>query len=187
MFVMDNKLSKMVGLRINTLLGENDITQKQLAKYLSVQDNTISYFVSGKRIPNTSQIKQIAEYFNVTTDYLLGRTNAKSEDVGLKSACDYLGIDEKAAKDFHDNYLPLRPYFNHLFKSGAFTELSYYLERLQFNSFMSEHKGLGEEQNRKNRERAQLYMFYAQEFIKDCFKEYLKDGEQNAHNPKTQE
>ena len=57
---MDNATSKIIGNRINTLLAKKNIMQKQLAEYLEVTDNTISYFVKGKRTPNTEQIIKIA-------------------------------------------------------------------------------------------------------------------------------
>lgn len=69
---MSNSLSTVVGVRINTLLVHRGLTQKDLAEYLGVKANTISYFVKGKRIPNTEQIYKIAVFFNVSADYLLG-------------------------------------------------------------------------------------------------------------------
>ena len=77
---MNSDLSKAIGKRINTLLAEKERKQKELAAYLGVQDNTISYFVSGRRTPNTEQLVKIADFFNVSADYLLGRTNAETTD-----------------------------------------------------------------------------------------------------------
>ena len=106
---MDNELSKVIGKRINALLGEQDRKQKELANHLGVTDNTISYFCSGKRTPNTAQIGLIAAFFNVSTDYLLGRTDAWTTDKDLKFVCEYTGLSEEAVRalcviksDFHD-------------------------------------------------------------------------------------
>lgn len=62
---------KIIGRRINELLAINDVKQKELAAYLSISDNIVSYFVKGTRVPNTEQIIKIANFFNVPTDYLL--------------------------------------------------------------------------------------------------------------------
>ena len=70
---MDNSLSTIVGIRINTLLAQQGLKQKDLAEYLGVKANVISYFVKGERTPNTEQIKKIAEFFNTTADYLYAR------------------------------------------------------------------------------------------------------------------
>lgn len=63
---------KQIGQRIYCTLMSKNIKQKELAAALGVTDNTISYFVSGKRTPNTEQIIKIAAFLNVSTDYLLG-------------------------------------------------------------------------------------------------------------------
>lgn len=95
---MNNKLSKIIGARINTLLANQGKRQKDLAVALEVTDNTISYFVSGSRIPNTEQLKKIAEFFSVSADYLLGLTDAKTTDKDLRFVCDYTGLSEESIK-----------------------------------------------------------------------------------------
>ena len=97
---MDNELSKVIGNQINTLLGVQHRKQKELANYLGVTDNTISYFCSGKRTPNTAQIGLIADFFNVSSDYLLGRTDAWTTDKDLKFVCEYTGLSEAAINHF---------------------------------------------------------------------------------------
>jgi transcriptional regulator with XRE-family HTH domain len=61
-----------IGSHIKALLAFKGIKQKDLAKYLGVTDNTISYFCSGSRVPNAEQIIKIAEYLEVSADYILG-------------------------------------------------------------------------------------------------------------------
>lgn len=87
---------KLIGTRINTALADKKITQKELADYLKVKPNVISYFCSGERTPNTEQIIMIAEYLSVSTDYLLGRTNSKSIDNKFRAAVDVTGLSEEA-------------------------------------------------------------------------------------------
>ena len=91
---MNSELSKTIGKRINTLLAEQTKMQKELAAHLGVPDNTVSYFVSGRRTPNTEQIAKIADFFDVSADYLLGRTNAKTTDKDLRFICEYTGLSE---------------------------------------------------------------------------------------------
>lgn len=98
---MDNDLSKLIGTRINTLLARNDKKQKDLAQYLGVKDNTISYFISGTRMPNTEQIKKIATFFNTTADYLLGLYKEPSNDKDLTFVCEYTGLSEKSVENLN--------------------------------------------------------------------------------------
>lgn len=48
--------------------------QTQLAKELGISNVTVSQYESGDRKPDIDTIKKLANYFNVTTDYLLGHT-----------------------------------------------------------------------------------------------------------------
>lgn len=53
-----------------------NVTQEDLAQYLGVKRNTISDWESGNSEPNIENIILIADYFNVTIDYLLNnKTN----------------------------------------------------------------------------------------------------------------
>ena len=62
-------------MRIKDLREDADITQKELADYLNIKQNTYSQYENGQRqIPLDTLIK-LAEYYNTSTDYLLGLTN----------------------------------------------------------------------------------------------------------------
>lgn len=66
------------GNRLRELLEENDIEGKQFAKYLSVEPPTISNWLNGNRFPKERQVLvKIALYFNVSLDWLLGKTDIK--------------------------------------------------------------------------------------------------------------
>lgn len=97
---MDNELSAIIGSRINTQLAEKNKKQKDLAKELGVTDNTISYFCKGTRIPNTSQIRKIAKFFNCSADYLLGLTDTTTSDKDMRFICEYTGLSEEAITAF---------------------------------------------------------------------------------------
>ena len=98
---MDNELKAIIGRNINTLLAINDKKQKDLAEYLGVKDNVVSYFVNGTRTPNIEQIKKIATFFNCSTDYLFGLSGTPTKDRDISFICDYTGLDEDTIQDFH--------------------------------------------------------------------------------------
>lgn len=59
---------------IRNLREDNDLTQKQLADYLNVKQTTYSKYELGKiNVPIEVFIK-LADFYNVSVDYLLGRT-----------------------------------------------------------------------------------------------------------------
>lgn len=63
--------------RIKQLRKEKGIYQKELAEYLGVSRPTITQYESGTRKPDPDTLKKIATFFNVSLDYLLGRTNER--------------------------------------------------------------------------------------------------------------
>ncbi len=69
---------KVFIFRLRKLLEQNNITQKELSLKIGVRDVTVSRYFSGQRIPRTDVIVSIANYFKVSTDYLLGISDIKN-------------------------------------------------------------------------------------------------------------
>ena len=62
-------------MRIKELRNEQHITQLKLAMDLNMSQNTISRYENGEREPGIAELIRIADYFHVSLDYLLGRTD----------------------------------------------------------------------------------------------------------------
>ena len=60
--------------RLKALIMDKGISQKTLAEKTQLSDAIISRWLKGKRQPTADNIMLIADYFDVSTDYLLGRT-----------------------------------------------------------------------------------------------------------------
>ena len=54
---------------------DRDIKQKDIAKYLNVSQNTYSQYETGVISLTADVLIKLAEYYNVSVDYLLDRTN----------------------------------------------------------------------------------------------------------------
>ncbi|MBU2703652.1 transcriptional regulator with XRE-family HTH domain [Sporomusaceae bacterium BoRhaA] len=65
----------ILGDNIRKLRNKRGLTQAQFGEAIGVAESTISLYESGKREPDNKTLLRIAEYFQCTTDYLLGRTN----------------------------------------------------------------------------------------------------------------
>ena len=70
---MNNFNNKLRNLRVS-----NGITQKQLAEQINIQPNSVQRLKYGTAQPSLKTITAIADYFDVSIDYLVGRIN-KSE------------------------------------------------------------------------------------------------------------
>ena len=60
---------------LKSLRSSHGLTQEELSKNLKISRSTIGMYESGARQPDFETLELIADYFNVDTDYLLGRTN----------------------------------------------------------------------------------------------------------------
>lgn len=61
--------------RLKNLRKEKGIKQEQLAQALKVTQRKVSYWETGHTEPDILSILKISEYFGVTCDYLLGKTD----------------------------------------------------------------------------------------------------------------
>ena len=63
--------------RIKELREDSDTMQKELATYLNVKQNTYSQYENGQRQIPLEALVKLAEYYNTSTDYLLGLTDER--------------------------------------------------------------------------------------------------------------
>lgn len=63
--------------RLKELRGECNLTQDSLGKIAGVSRYAIYTYEKGKVFPTVEGLTALADYFGVTTDYLLGRSDSK--------------------------------------------------------------------------------------------------------------
>lgn len=73
----------MIGDKIRELRLIHRLSQTELAKSLHVSQQVITKWENGKSEPSSSAINDLASYFNVSADYLLGRTSSKVPEKDL--------------------------------------------------------------------------------------------------------
>lgn len=64
-------------MRLRELRKERRMSQLRLAMELNTSQNTISRYETGEREPGLAELIQIADYFQVSVDYLLERTDRR--------------------------------------------------------------------------------------------------------------
>lgn len=67
-----------IGNRIKDLRQEKELTQKELANKLGVGASTIGMYETGKRSLDNEMLTRMSNFFNVSSDYLLCRTNIRN-------------------------------------------------------------------------------------------------------------
>ena len=98
----DSKFAK----RLRKLLKQPNITQQALADKLGVKRQAISSYSKGLTQPDIEKLIKIAQFFNVSTDYLIGKLEVPKTDGELQPTdielqqlfCEYTGLTLKALK-----------------------------------------------------------------------------------------
>ncbi len=74
----------MFKYRLIELRKSNNLSQTELGKILSMTQRSISRFETGETFPDERTLNLIADYFKVSVDYLLARTDIKNIYLYLK-------------------------------------------------------------------------------------------------------
>lgn len=97
----------MLGERLRTLRNEKGYTLLYVADKLGLSEATLSNYEKSTRKPDWETINQLADFYNVSTDYLMGRTNIRStvEDINSKNSVsmDFENVDEALKFILEDN------------------------------------------------------------------------------------
>lgn len=91
----------MIGDKIRDLRNQRRMSQTELSKILHVSQQTITKWETGRAEPSSGAVSNLANFFGVSADYLLGTNNRKSnsEDVDLKKDPVVLSYGGKPVSD----------------------------------------------------------------------------------------
>jgi len=64
--------------RIRHLREDADLTQQQVGEAINVPQRTYAYYESGQRMVPPSVLCALADFYDVSVDYILGRTSNRS-------------------------------------------------------------------------------------------------------------
>lgn len=97
----------MFAKRLIDLRENKNIFQKDLANILNVEQATVSQWENGKRIPDSETLIKIANYFNVTVDFLIGNdkkgiTTFKEQEMKEKEVLKKLLVKNGYMKEDED-------------------------------------------------------------------------------------
>ena len=82
------------GERLKDLRKQRSLTQSELAEYMCVSKSTIAMYEIGKNIAEFDKLIKISDFFNVSVDYLLCRT----DNVNSDAQCDFKTLGERIRK-----------------------------------------------------------------------------------------
>ena len=105
---MEGAALKDFGSRLRKLREEAGLTQAQIAREINCSYKVLSNYELNKREPDFSTLNKLCDYFNVTADYLLGRTDNPQhyKEIALsEKAQELLRIMEALPKGYQTDIL----------------------------------------------------------------------------------
>lgn len=108
----------MFSIRLKNLRIQNGYTQKEMAENLGTSQPSYQNWEKGTRKPSRITLQKIANFFNVSTDYLLGKTDIPDpdSDIDLDSAIDNSVAYDGTPITDHDREI-IKNYLNEYFSN----------------------------------------------------------------------
>lgn len=75
---MKNTFEDILRKRIANLIDESNYTQKEVAFKLKIDNSALSRIINGTRKISSDELNRVSDIFNVSTDYLLGKTENRN-------------------------------------------------------------------------------------------------------------
>jgi len=117
------------GARIEHLRESRSITQIELARIAGVSKReTVAQWEAEQRQIKSNPLCKLADFFGVSTDYLLGRTKDKTTNPTAKAAIEYTGLSESAIETLaawfaNNEWLGAIPIFSQLITCESINKL----------------------------------------------------------------
>ena len=88
-------MNELFRIRLKALRKENLKTQEDMSQILDIARSTYAQYERGAINPPTQIVEAIAKYFNVSIDYLLGKTNFTTHEEQKEAPNDILDISKQ--------------------------------------------------------------------------------------------
>lgn len=122
--------------RLRILMEEQHKTQQDVADYLKKSRQAVGSYANGSSSPDWETIAQLARYFHISSDWLLGVSNIRDKQIASTSADD-LGLSDEAVTALIQsrNDIMTTAVVNHLLGNGSLLEKV----KKYYASFVIEH------------------------------------------------
>lgn len=118
--------------QLKELRKKKGISQETLARDLGVSKSTIGLYETGDTLPDAKTLHDIAIYFDISSDWLLGLSTVPSSNKNVRDVCEYIGLSAEAVS-------ALRLDMQGKGKRRPISKIIDYLIREFYISFLSTH------------------------------------------------
>lgn len=124
--------------KLKKAMDAKSITQKALAEHLGFSRQTVGYYLQGQSEPRFDTLVKIANFLDVSTDYLLTDTDIRTNEPTLAAAQQYTGLSEKSIKAVREIHYLYG--LDELFRSRGFIDFAQVFKALRMQvSFINSH------------------------------------------------
>lgn len=81
---------------------ERNLSQQELAERMNISKSTVGMYEQGKREPNFETLEMIADFFNVDTDYLIGRSDKTTKIILPETLAAHFDGSEYTAEELEE-------------------------------------------------------------------------------------
>lgn len=131
--VLDKKC--LFPARFMELCSTEDKPLERWGDIFGVSRQTVSNWQTGKSIPDIVKLTEVARYFKVSSDYLLGVSDTESPDVSVRAAVEYTGLSEEAVLKLNNGVVDNHAYGAHLNQQKRYDYLRIASEFICSNEF----------------------------------------------------
>ena len=111
-----DKMMALLGHRIQTIRKSRGESQAELGKALGIHREVIKTWEDGTRQIKAPDLIALADYFDCTIDFLVGRSDNLTRDKDVQEICDYIGLSAATVNYLHNAISPsTRSFYRLLF------------------------------------------------------------------------
>lgn len=180
--------------RLRNLIEEEGVSQKQLAAETGIAESSISKYLSCIAEPKLIPIVNIARYFDVSVDYLLGISNCKQYEENMQAASKVTGLGDDALLSLNKMEEEERNVLNLILCSTLFKDVISYINEyskidgyhLTEKKVLARCEELAQNKQSKDSKLAQAYIKYLNYIRRgETNKKTVRDSEQRDKDKKT--
>ena len=107
---------------LRKLRDERKKTQNEVALSIGTTQQSFRRYESGERLPDIEILQKLAEYFDVSADYLLGLAKYPTRDLEIQNAIEITGLSEDAINKLR-SYSAFMPCINFVLENDTFYKI----------------------------------------------------------------
>jgi len=135
--------------RLSELMDARGVSQAQVGKAIGAQRQTVSLYKLGQSKPDIESLAKLAQFFGVTSDYLIGLSDVQCPDIDTRAIADKTGLSEGALEflarekasfedmDFPKGYISSSLNITRILTHPAFSEVLHCIDNAQAYSWLA--------------------------------------------------